>query len=236
MAIKKVLTSAEFDKLSDDMKKEYKKSGDEYHLDLEGDDDLGALKRAKEHEKLARIAAEKEAKETKQKLDDMVATNARSSGDVAALDKSWQQKLDEAKQANELELKKRDDVIAATTVEAEATKLAAKISISPTVMLPHIRSRLRTEIADGRAIVRVLDINGQPSALSLTDLEEEFKKNSDFKPLLIGSRASGAGGGGSGGNEGGGAAKDLSKMTEKERIDFFKTDPDGFRAASAAQK
>ena len=46
---------------------------------------------------------------------------------------------------------------------------------------------------DGTPIVRVLDANGKPSAMSIEDLEKEISANKAFAPLLVGSNASGAG-------------------------------------------
>jgi len=52
-----------------------------------------------------------------------------------------------------------------------------------------------------------------------------------FKPLIVASNASGSGA--SGGGSGGGAAKKPSEMTPQERLDFQKSDPQGFQSALA---
>ena len=50
MALKKKLTKAEYEKLSEHIKAEYIEDGDGFRLDIDGDEDTGALKRAKDRE------------------------------------------------------------------------------------------------------------------------------------------------------------------------------------------
>ncbi|WEM33660.1 hypothetical protein PSAKC1_00019 [Pseudomonas phage PSA-KC1] len=64
MALKKKLTKEEHAKLSDALKAEYIEDGDGFRLDVDGDEDTGALKRAKDREAQLRKDAEKEAKRT----------------------------------------------------------------------------------------------------------------------------------------------------------------------------
>ena len=87
---KKKISKAGFEKLADHLKTEYVERGDNYILDLEGDD---ALERAKEHERELRKAAEAEAKQLKEKLAQLDDEGMRKRGDIEALDKSWGEKL-----------------------------------------------------------------------------------------------------------------------------------------------
>ena len=51
MALKRKITKADYDKLAADLKTEYVADGDDnYRLDLDGEEDTGALKRAKDRE------------------------------------------------------------------------------------------------------------------------------------------------------------------------------------------
>jgi len=148
-------------------------------------------KHLKEKEKLARTAAEEAAKK---------------SGDVEALEKSWQDKLTAREAELTGQLTGYEKMVSDMTAGAQALKLAAEMSIpgSADAMLPHIKSRLTTEIHEGKPVLRVLDADGKPSALSIDDLRKEFENNKAFAPLLIGSHASG-GGAVNNGKEGGGA-------------------------------
>ena len=51
MALKKKITKEAFEKLPDVLKSEYVANGDDYVLDVDGEEDTGALKRAKDREK-----------------------------------------------------------------------------------------------------------------------------------------------------------------------------------------
>ena len=69
MSLKSVLTS--LDGLSDDLKKEYTEKDGKFYLDLEGLDEhhaVGALKRAKDHEKSLRQKAEEKQREAEDKV------------------------------------------------------------------------------------------------------------------------------------------------------------------------
>ena len=64
MALKRKITKADYDKLAADLKTEYVADGDDnYRLDLDGEEDTGALKRAKDRETQLRKDAEKKAAE-----------------------------------------------------------------------------------------------------------------------------------------------------------------------------
>jgi hypothetical protein len=134
----------------------------------------------KEAEESARLAAEE---------------SARKGGDVAALDKSWQEKF--TKREQEL-LAERDGFgsqIRALTVGRTATELATELAVSGSAkaLLPHIQSRLSMDTRDGKPTVVVLDANGQPSAATLAELKAEFASDPAFAPLIVGSKATGSG-------------------------------------------
>jgi hypothetical protein len=121
--------------------------------------------------------------------------NAKTSGDMEALEQSWKDKY--ASRETELtnELTGYQKMISDSTSGQQAVMLAAEMSIpgSADVLLPHIKNRLTTEIQDGKPVLRVLDLQGKLSAMSVYDLRKEIESNPAFAPLLIGSKASGGG-------------------------------------------
>ncbi|WLJ71036.1 hypothetical protein [Sphingomonas phage Kimi] len=204
MALKHKINKAAYDKLSDELKAEYI-AGDndgEYVLDVTGlpePEDTGPLKRALEAEKTRH-------KETKAKLDTANATISEFP-DVDKL------KADHAKETGKYKAFTENAL-----VDGAAQALAAKISTSPAIMLPHIKSRLVADVTGETPVTKVLDKDGKPSDLTIEKLGEEMVANKDFAAIIIGSKASGGGaprvpakplGGGAPQGE---QAPDLSKM------------------------
>lgn len=188
MALKRKITKAEFDALNDTLKAEYKASGDSYVLDTDDATDLIA---ARDREKEERRKAEKAAKDAQDALDALKDKQSRDSGDVTALEASWQKKFDAEK-------KRADDASAALDnerkdryVTEQADKIAQRFTV-PSLMRDRIASRLAVEIHDGKPLVRVLDKEGKPSASSVADLEKELVDNPEFKSIVVASKASGS--------------------------------------------
>ena len=93
MALKRKITKADYDKLAADIKTEYVADGDDnYRLDLDGEEDTGALKRAKDRETQLRTDAEKKAAELAAQLDSLTDSDAKKRGDIEALEKSLKEK------------------------------------------------------------------------------------------------------------------------------------------------
>ena len=235
MALKSILES--LDGLSDDIKKEYTEKDGKFYLDIEGLDEhpgVGALKRAKDHEKTLRQKAEGKVTELENILlakdteIEGLRTGAIPKSDVDALKQSYEQKL----QNKEVEFNERytklNSLVEKHMLDGKALEIATEISTVPALLAPHIRGRLKLEEVNGELSISVLDPTGKPSAASLDDLRKEVLSNKNFAPILIGSKASG--GGANGGSGGGGASKKLSEMNEAERTEFAKRDPEGFRA------
>lgn len=193
MALKKKLTKAEYEKLSDALKSEYISDGDDYKLDLDGDEDTGALKRAKDRETQLRRDAEKKAKELEEQLAAISDTDARKKGDIETLEKSWQKKEGETKAAYDARIAKLEGHIKTSLVDNVASQIAHKISSAPALILPHIKARLAADLEGDAPTTRVLDKDGKVSALSVEDLTKEFVANKDFSSIIIGSKASGGG-------------------------------------------
>lgn len=221
MALKQILES--LDGLHDTIKSEYKKGEDgKFHLDVEGGEDTGALKRAKDHEKSARQKAEQLLQEAQDKLVELsderdgLLRGAIPKGDVEKLEASWKSKLTTREKELGDQIGGLTSHLNTMLVDNVAQGMAGKISKVPELMLPHIRGRLKAEYVDGRPTTRVLDKDGNPSALTVADLEKELFTNPTFAPIIIGSKASGSGA--EGGHGGGGAPSkvDFSKASPKE--------------------
>lgn len=214
------------------------KEGDGYSLDLDPADipDVEGLKRNNRdllEEK--RVAQQKAAEAERER--------AKKEGDMVALESSWQTRLD-TEVGNVA--KERDAARAQLerlTVGRTATELAAELAVvtngvsSSKALLPHIERRLSLEIgADGETKVRVLDATGKPSAMTLDQLKDEFRKEPAFAPLIKASQANGSGGDGN--NGGGGAVEDkpFADMNSTERAALYKKNPTKFRELSEAHK
>ncbi|MNX69195.1 hypothetical protein D3C86_1004070 [compost metagenome] len=147
--------------------------------------------------------------------------NARKSGNVEELEKSWSEKYNrrEAELNGTLEQERTtlSTQIRDLTVGRTATDIASALAIpgSAKALLPHIERRLSVEQRDGKPVVVVLDQQGKLSAATLDELKAEFANDTAFAPLIAGSKASGGGAGGAGG--GGGAAKGKIGGTKEER-------------------
>lgn len=224
MALKKKLTKEEHAKLSDALKSEYIEDGDGFRLDVEGEEDTGALKRAKDREAQLRRDAEKAKKELEDRLAEIEGDDARKKGDIATLEKSWQKKLDDQKAEYEGKVSKLTAHTTKSLVDNVALSIASKISNAPAIILPHIRARLQADFEGDEPKTRVLDKDGKPSALSVEELSAEFVANKDFAAIITASKASGGAGkpsqngGGAPNNSGnsGNQTADLSKMNAAE--------------------
>ena len=176
------------------------------------------LAEKKEQQRLAQEAEAERQRIEREALEEA----ARQKGDWQALEDSYKAKLAEretefANQADALRKK-----VYKLTVGEQAIKLAAEISKPHTqqIMSRFIEERLTL---DENNNVRVLDLQGKPSAMTIEDLKAEFKANAMFQDIVVINNSSG--GGASGGGLGGGAAKKPSEYTEQERIDLYNRDP-----------
>jgi len=187
------------------------KADGKFHLKVEADDSA-ALMRAKEHEKEKRKEAETKAKDLEARLKELENKSSadadaasRKAGDVAALEESWQKKMDAAVAEKQTQLDALNGVIKTQLVDNVAATMAGELSATPKLLIPFIKERLQVEINDGAPITRVLDTDKKPSALSLNDLKKEFFASEDYAAIITGSQATG--GGAAGGDKGGASKK-----------------------------
>ncbi|WP_299726830.1 hypothetical protein [uncultured Endozoicomonas sp.] len=202
----------------------YQKTDSGYQLAVDGlpeMEDTSGLK-AKNAELLAKLKEQKDAKAAADKAAQEAADEAaRKSGDVAVLEKSWSEKL----AAREAELtainEGMSNSLKTMLVDNVAQAMATEISVSPALMMPHIKGRLSVEMQDGKHVTRVLDAEGKPSAATIDDLKKEFVSNEAYAPVIIGSKASGGQAPSSnaqgGGNTQGGSMKDRALQSIKSK-------------------
>lgn len=191
-------------------------------------EDLSGLKNKVDELLREKKAASQKAREAAEEAEAARLEAAKKGNDTEALDKSWQEKFN----AREVELKKELEELSGTLVKLTsgqtATKIAAEIAVqgSADVLLPHLERRLRTEFRDGSPVTVVLDKDGKPSAMSVDELKAEFQNSAAFAPLIVGTKANGAGR--TGGNESSGAGvnevsrSEFDRMNQAQRANFAK--------------
>lgn len=238
-----------FKKLNKVVQDEYKKDDEAneesgYTLDVDGLEDTGALKRAKDHEAQKRKDADKKAKELQEKLDEVneelttLRDEKAKGGDaVSQAEKKLQEK-------HAKEVKKLQDEAAALSkalqehaVENVARGLATELAgDNAELLIPHIQRRLVGGFKDGKVNTSVLDASGAESALTVEELKKEFSTSPKFSAVLVASKGSGAGGTGPRKGAGGApGAKKLSEMTATEEAAFANQNPAEYQRMLAAE-
>lgn len=211
----------------------YEQTDTGYQLKVTGipekeNEDLTGLKNKVDELLREKKAASQKAREATEQADKARLEAAKKGNDTEALDKSWQEKFN----AREVELKKELDAMSGTLVKLTsgqtATKIAAEIAVqgSADVLLPHLEKRLKTEFREGSPVTVVLDKDGKPSAMTVDELKAEFQNSAAFAPLIVGTKANGAGR--TGGNESSGARvneisrSEFDRMNQAQRANFAK--------------
>lgn len=193
MALKRKISKQVYEKLPEALKAEYSESDGEFVLDIDGDEDTGALKRAKDRETQLRKEAEKKARELEEQLASVSDVDARKKGDIETLEKSWKKKHEETEAQYKARIEKLTNYTTKTLIDGAAGQMASKISTVPTLMARAIRERLSVDLDGDEPTLRVLDTAGKPSALTIDELAQEFIANKDFSSIIVGSKATGGG-------------------------------------------
>lgn len=229
---------SQVDKLEDldeGLREHYKQGTDgKFYLETEHGD-VGALVRAKDHEKNLRVAAERERDEAKGQVETITgerdtaiqerdAAKAEKGQDVAALEHSWEEKVNAEKKKRETETAALSGEIERLLVTNVAMSMAQEISTVPELFSDVIARRLKPEKGeDGKFFTRVLDNAGAPSATTLDELKQELLANEKYAAIVISGKGSGGGAGGSG--SGGGAAdKKWAEYSDAELSEMRRTD------------
>lgn len=211
------INKEQFDKLPADLKSAFKVSAtnpDEYD---NGEESAPELKSALEKERAERAelgkklaehdAAKRKEIEAERKK---ALEEARSSGDFAKIEADYKKQIAGLENQMREDAAKREADLVATALDKEAAALAESF-VTPELAIPAIKSRLKGEIVEGKAIVRVLDKNGAASAMSISDLKKEYLTDDKYKGSIVASKASG--GGATGAGEDGGAAASNTAAT-----------------------
>jgi hypothetical protein len=164
---------------------------------------VGELVRAKKREADAATARTAEAMQLKADLAKVKEDlHNRLKGkvdqsDLEALEKSYQQKLADAATETTTVRTSLGASLREVLVDREARALAVGIALDANaaeLLAESIQRRLSVEItSEGKAVARVLGIDGKPSAASLDDLKKEIVATPKYHGLLLASKASGSG-------------------------------------------
>jgi hypothetical protein len=192
MALKLKLTKKEYEKLSDELKAEYKEDGEAYALDVDGLEDTGALKRAKDRETQLRKDAEGERDELREEVKTLEKGKA---GDVTRLQKKWDTDKATMTEQHTAVMSKRDGFIVKQLKTGLAERLAAALNPkAPKVFVPHLEARITVDLTGEEPKLVILGPDGKPSVLTPEQLQQEFVANKDFSGMIVGSKASGGAG------------------------------------------
>tara|TARA_R110000764_G_C10964828_1_gene378622 strand:+ start:422 stop:1051 length:630 start_codon:yes stop_codon:yes gene_type:complete len=164
-------------------------------------------------------AAKLKAREEAEAAQAASLESAKKSGDFESLEKSWAAKLAESESKNKAKIDAYQANARKSSVDEVARQIASNISTNPDILLPHVKARLdMQETEDGVFKTVVKDSSGNLSASSIEDLTNELKNSDMFKPLIIGTKATGGDSGGGTGGQAGGTSKD--KLIAKNKAAF----------------
>ena len=167
-----------------------------------------AKAKAKEEAEAARVAAEEAA---------------RKSGDVSALDKSWQEKYAKAEAEYGAKLTAAQQQLQTVLVDNVAQKAAMDIAVDAEcaeLLADKLRGSLGLAEVDGKMQTVVFDADGKRSALTVDELKKQLIAK--YPRLVKGNPAGGAGGlpqpaGGAGGSTSGGSMVDRARNIIKSQ-------------------
>jgi len=220
-----------FDALTEDAKKEYNLDGETATLVIEGGPDIARLEKkanlAEEHRKKAedaRDAAEDNLKTARAEFS-KAGGNADKIKELEAKHTAELEKVRKERESEKAEALAKSDQ---EMVNAEATKFASENFTIPGLVSDQIAKRLNVEEVGGKRVVRVLDADGNPSALGINDLHKEFLDNKEFAPIIKANV--GAGGGASPAAGGGADHKGKENLSLTEKVAMKKDNPTQYAA------
>jgi hypothetical protein len=237
--LKRKLTKAEYEKLAEALKIFYAQKGDDFELLVEGADDVGELRRAKERVDAELATTKASLADAQTKLADATTLDARKRGDIEALETSYKAKVTEAENKGKKREEELTKHVRTLLVDSKATELASDLAGENAHLLaPHIALRLSAELDAEKPFTRVLDTAGKPSALTLDELKKEFVDNKKFSAIIIASKASGGATSEPGKGRPTAVPKDkkFGELTEAERKSWFEADATGFQQAAEAAR
>lgn len=197
MALKRKVTKEEFDKLPEVLKAEYEEKNGMFHAIIDGDDDaIEAIKRAKEHESESHKETKRKLKELEDRLSKDKYNSDKSNNDVAAIEKSWQDKFS----ARETELlgknKTIESMLSNSLKDSVISSIASELvkTDSQRIFKKAVADRFVVEMDGDAPKIRIMDREGKPSAMSLEDFKKEVLADKEYTSILNISKASGGAG------------------------------------------
>ncbi len=222
MSLPAKINEEAYTKLSEEIKKEYKKQSDgTFLLDVLAVDgfameDVKGLKTALSSERTQREAAESKiksfegvdaakAREALKKVEEMA--NWTPEDKVKEQTDAFKKQLEDKHRG---ELGKKDEVLTTLTkqlekvmIDAEAIKAITENKGSATLLLPHVRNSTRmkqtekgdyvVEIYNNDGSTRISPIAGSTAPMTISEFVAEMKSNETFAPAFDGTGATGTG-------------------------------------------
>lgn len=236
MKLKRKITKAEFEALSEVQQGLYVADNDDYVLDIE-DSAFENLKSEKKaiQDKLAKYEAEEEerirkAEERAKKKALEEYEKAKDDKDIEAIEKSWQEKYDKLNAEKTASDERYSDYVKKALIDTEVMRMTNEISTAPALLAPHIRSRLDVDFTGEQPKLIVLDNNGMRSANTVAELQKSFIDNKDFNAII---KITTANGGANSGkftetphNSGASGEVKLSNLTDEQLAERYKASSD----------
>jgi len=186
MALKLKLSKTAYEALNEAVKNEYYEKDGDYHLDVDGLEDTGGLRRAKDHEVKLR-------KETESKLREVTEQVATLQTEMETSETQFASELKKQLGDKEGQLVKANKFIQETLVDSVAHRLASEISIAPNLMVPHIKARLEADLSGDSPVTKIKGADGKLSDMTIDALKTELVANKDYSAIIRGNKASGSG-------------------------------------------
>ena len=223
-----------FEKLSEDMQKEYILEGETATLKIEGENapTMEALNKANEKHRIA----EEHRKKAEKARDDAEAASeklredldkASGKDEIARIKQEHAEALENIRKEREAEKAEAVEKNNAAMIRDTATKIANEHFTIPGLMADQIAKRLSVEVVNGESVVRPLGADGKASMMSVNELKQEFLENPEFASIIKANAGSGGGANPSGG--GGAVQKNLSDMTATEEAQFARKNPEAYQ-------
>lgn len=220
------ITKEQYDALTTEQKKLWKKDGEEYAL--AGDTEIAAeARRARDREKTRADEAEAKLVEVTERLEALEGDDVRKNKDVEGLEKRHNEKVSKMKADHDKLVATLKTQLEKVMIDDAVNTIAGEIFVKPSRDARLLRDRVSVDYDGETPVIKIKDKDGKVSVLTLEDLKKETVDNPEFADILVGSKASGSGG--TGGNQGGGAPKQPKDMTEADRVELYRKNPIEFR-------
>lgn len=238
--MKRKVTKAEYEAMSESLKLLYVVDGEGYKLPLIDDDDPDALRRARDREKAEGATARAALAAAESELDKLRTDPARKTGDIAVLEKSWSDKLTKREGELNAQIATLKKSLETTLIDHAVAKVSTAVTAKPenaALMEPHVRDRFEVVYDGDVPTVKIKDAAGRISALNFEELQKELIATPKFASVVVGSKASGGGAGGQRSvTSDGGAGKKLKDMSESDRVALWRADPAAYKARQATEQ